>query len=88
MDKEIDFYNYLIFKNYDKNGYFKYGFYKKIMKWFLGDLSEYRFRKIFNNMVNYGMFFRIDTNGQKTYLYKLKVERNVDKKDIGFVEWI
>lgn len=85
--EEIDFYNYLVSKNYQKSGFFRYGFFKKIMKWYFGELNEYRFRKIFNNMVDRDYFFRIDTNGQRTYLYCLKVQFIEDIKDIGYIEW-
>ena len=67
--QETDFYNYLVNKDYQNNGFFRYGFFKKIMKWYFGVFNEYRYRKIFNNMVGRNLFFRTDTNGQRTYLY-------------------
>jgi len=85
--EETDFYNYLVEKDYQNNGFFRYGFYKKIMKWYFGEFNEYRYRKIFNNMVDKDFFYRIDTNGQRTYLYCLKVLKPENIKDIGYVDW-
>tara|TARA_Y100001963_G_C6622236_1_gene372297 strand:- start:3 stop:299 length:297 start_codon:yes stop_codon:yes gene_type:complete len=87
-EEEIDFYNYLVSKNYQNSGFFRYGFFKRIMKWYFGELNEYRYRKIFSNMVNQNLFFRIDTNGQRSYLYSVRVEKPEKIKDIGYVEWI
>ncbi len=81
---ETDFYNYLIEKDYQ--GFFRYGFYKRIMKYFFGnEVSEYRCRKIFNNLVAKDCFYRIDPHGRRCYLYMLKVETPKTAKKIGLV---
>jgi hypothetical protein len=81
---EADFYNYLVEKDYE--GFFRYGFYRRIMKFYFGpELSEYKCRKVFNNMVNSNLFYRIDPYGRRCYLYKLKVETPQTQKKIGLV---
>ena len=75
--QETDFYNYLVNKDYQNNGFFRYGFFKKIMKWYFGVFNEYRYRKIFNNMAN--TTYNIDIQVQSKSLGQLEA--------IGYVDW-
>ena len=65
--------DYFYLKCLYKNGFLKYSFYSKKIKYLIGDLlSVYERRKIFNNLVKLD-YFIVQTHPSKNkYLYQLR----------------
>lgn len=76
---KLEFYHYLLCRKMEDFGFQRYGYFKKLIKFYFGTTSEYCCRKLFNLMIKDDLFYCIDA-GCKSYLYKLKNEESREKE--------
>ena len=73
--------DYLIKKDY--KGYITFTQYKKVFKYLYPDLTNYYLQRIIIDLIKEDFLIYEITNNRRHF----KVKKDVDKNDIGYMEW-
>ena len=83
MNAENSVVGYLTYKETDKNGFCKYGYFKRIISYILDFHNDYYIRKLFLKMYDKGFFIK-EENIKKSFKYQFnpnpKIENNEKNK--------